>query len=248
LTQERTYLDTNIIFSRKLSKDDIITIIESAIGHTFKYCSAFVVSEHKKVFLQTMRLLWTFFRESSNFGEVLDYIESHHWRSSQEKDRCIKIFNWVTSFGKSKYVDSIVKLENLIFTHEMFFFGDIDVLESEVNCPFANITIHTSKEITNVSFKCSMKCSISDFMKDQKENLIEVLRGIRNITHLQLIVAVLKMAIKNPEECDESMCRTLTDVIVILEAQEDFLVCSNNEKDFEPICRVLGKRFLPIRY
>lgn len=66
--------------------------------------------------------------------------------------------------------------------------------------------------------------------------------------HLQLAVAILKRINKNPEDCDESMCRTLSDIIIILEAPEDFLICSNNGKDFSPICKALGKRFLHIRY
>lgn len=107
MTQERTYLDTNIVFHRKTSKEDIITTIESAIGHTSKYCSEFVVSEHKKVFLQTMRLLWTFFKEKESTEEVLNCIEKRSWRSSQEKDRYIKIFNWISDYGSSDYLDSL---------------------------------------------------------------------------------------------------------------------------------------------
>lgn len=86
------------------------------------------------------------------------------------------------------------------------------------------------------------------FYEKSEKNLTKVRKGIGNITHLQLVVAILERVIKNPEECDESVCRTLADVIIILEAQESFLVCSNNEKDFKPICRVLKKKFLPIRY
>jgi hypothetical protein len=248
MAQERTYLDTNIIFHRKFSKEDIIVIIESAIGHTFKYCSAFVVSEHKKVFLQTMRLLWTFFKENNGTEEVLECIKNHHWKSSQEKDRCIKIFNWITNYGSSVYGYAVAQLENVIFSYEILFFRDINVLESEVNCPLTRIKINSRKEIVNVSLKCPLRCSLSDFMQDWKESLIKVRKGIKNIAHLQLFGAILKRIDENPRKYDEGVCRTLADVIIVLEAPEGFLVCSNNEKDFKPICRVLEKRFLPIRY
>ena len=248
MTQERTYLDTNIVFHRKLSKEDIITIIEFAIGCTFKYCSAFVVSEHKRVFLQTMRLLWTFFKEKESTEEVLNCIENHHWRSSQEKDRCIKILNWITDYRNSAYLVAVIRLENIIFSYEDFFFGDINILESETNCPLAEVKIYSREKILDISLRCPMKCTISDFMKSQKSNLMKIQKWIENIRHLQLVVAILKRINKNPEEYDESMCRALADVIIILEAPDNFLVCSNNVKDFEPICNALKKRFLPIRY
>lgn len=166
MPQERSYLDTNIVFHRKLGKEDIIAIIESAINHTFKYCSAFVVSEHKRVFLQTMRLLWTFFKENDSIEEVLNCIKNHDWRSPQEKDRCIKIFKWITADKNSTSDHAIAQLENMIFSYESFYFSDINVLESEVNCPLAKIKINSREEIMNISLICPLRCSISDFMKN----------------------------------------------------------------------------------
>ncbi len=62
-----------------------------------------------------------------------------------------------------------------------------------------------------------------------------------------LMCAVLQRVIKN-SECDDSICRNLADVVIILEAPDYCVVCSNNIKDFEPICTILGKEFLPIQY
>ncbi|MGC1120914.1 MAG: hypothetical protein WBA22_07445 [Candidatus Methanofastidiosia archaeon] len=248
MNQERTYLDTNIIFHRKVREENIIAIIESAIGSTFKYCSAFVVSEHKRVFLQTMRLMWTFFKEKKDTEEVSKSIETHPWKSKQEKDRSKKIFNWITDYGKSAPLDAVRRLENLIFSYETFFFEDIDVLESEVDCPLARMTINSRERITNVSLRCVKRCSMSSFLKSQKAKLLQIQRLIEDINHLQLVVAILKRVSNNPEEYDESICRTLADVIIVLEAPENFLVCSNNIRDFEPICKALEVRFLPIEY
>lgn len=248
MSQERSYLDTNIIFHRKLSTKDIIATIESAIGHTFTYCSAFVVAEHKRVFLQTMRLLWVLFKENDSIDEVLKNIENHQWRSSQEKDRCMKIFNWFTANKNSTKDHTIAQLENMIFSYDSFHFGDIDVLESEINCPLARIKINSRKELMNVSLICPLRCSISNFLRNQRESLIQVQKGIEKINHLQLVVAILKKIDNNPEDCDENDCRTLADTIIILEAPEDFLICSNNGRDFSPISKTLGKKFLFIRY
>ena len=122
------------------------------------------------------------------------------------------------------------------------------MLESEVSCPLAGVRISSRDEIMNITLKCPLRCSLSDFLKSQKEELMKIQEGIENTTHLQLVGAILKRVTKNPHEYDEGMCRTLADVVIILEAPEGFLVCSNNERDFRPICKALEKRFLPIRY
>jgi hypothetical protein len=75
--------------------------------------------------------------------------------------------------------------------------------------------------------------SMSSFLKSQIQRLIE------DINHLQLVVAILKRVSNNPEEYNESICRTLADAIIVLEAPENFLVCSNNIRDFEPSVRLL---------
>lgn len=136
----------------------------------------------------------------------------------------------------------------MILFYEEFFFGDIGVLESETNCPLARVKIDSREKITDISLSCPLECSISDFMKSHKDNLIKVQKGIEEIKHLQLVVAILRRVNKNPGECDEDVCRNLADVIIVLEAPEDFLVCSNNVRDFEPICNALEKKFLPVRY
>ncbi len=241
-------MDTNIIADRKLREKDVIAEIESVISQTFRYCSAFVVSEHKKTFLKTMRVLWTLFKEKRDSREVWNYIEIKKWKSSQQKDRYKKLFKWVTDNGKVSYLDALKRLENMIFIYDHFFFGDINVLESEVNCPLAGIRINSRKEITTVSLACPLKCSISYFLRNQNSNLIVLENKIRNVKHMSLVVAILQRIIKNPDNYDEGVCRTLADVIIVLEAPDDFLICSNNIRHFDPICIALGKRFHPIQY
>jgi hypothetical protein len=73
-------------------------------------------------------------------------------------------------------------------------------------------------------------------------------RKIEKVRHLGLFLVILKQIIENPGESDENTCRTLADIMIVLEAPEDFLVCSDNIRDFEPICEALKRRFLPIRY
>jgi hypothetical protein len=189
----------------------------------------------------------TFQRERDN-EEVLRYIEKSRWKSSQEKDRYRKVFNWVTDYKKVSYLDALKRLENMIFVYDQFFFGDIDVLESEVNCPLAGIRINSRMEIAEVSLACPLKCLISDFLKHQKNNLTLLQKKMRRVNHMGLVVAILQRAIENPDNCDEDVCKTLADIIIVLEAPDDFLICSNNIKHFEPMCIVLGKRFEPIRY
>ncbi len=158
------------------------------------------------------------------------------------------MFDWVTDYKKVSYLDALKRLENMIFVYDQFFFGDIDVLESEVNCPLAGIRINSRMEIAEVSLACPLKCLISDFLKHQKNNLTLLQKRMRRVKHMGLVVAILQRVIENPDNCDEDVCKTLADVIIVLEAPDDFLICSNNIKHFEPMCTVLGKRFEPIRY
>lgn len=248
MAQQRTYLDTNIIADRKLREKEAIAKIESVICQTYKYCSAFVVSEHKKTFLKAMRFLWTIFNEKKKNEKILDYIKNKKWKSSQQKDRYKKLFKWITEDGKIPYIDALKRLETMIFLYDFFFFGDIDVLESEVNCPLAGIQINSREDITAISISCPLKCTISDFLKNQKNNLIILEKKIKKIKHMGLIAAILQRVIKNPDNYDEDVCRTLADVIIVIEAPDDFLICSNNKKHFDPICTSLGKRFHPIYY
>lgn len=248
MDRERVYLDTNVIAHRILREEEVVTRINSVIGEMSRYCSAFVVSEHKRTFLKTMRFLWTIFKDKRDNREVLDCIENVLWRSESEKDRCMRIFKWVTEDEALSYIYAIVRLENMIFGYDQFFFDDIDVLESEIDCPLSEARIHSRKDILEAELSCSMKCKMSDFLKNQKNNLVKVEENIRMMAHMGLLVAIMRRVIKNTEEYDEGICRNLADVIIILEAPDYCSVCSNNVKHFEPICRVLGKKFLPIRY
>ena len=63
-----------------------------------------------------------------------------------------------------------------------------------------------------------------------------------------LVVAVLQRVIGNPEEYDEDMCRTLADIIIVVEAPDYCSICSSNIKHIDPICTALGKKFLPLQY
>lgn len=171
--RKRAYLDTNIIADRKLRKEDAI-IIESIIGEMSKYCSAFVVSEHKRTFLQTLRYLWTLFEEKRNCVDVSNYILNRQWRSDQEKNRYNKVFNWMTDYGTQSYKHALRRLETLIFTYDQFFFGDIDVLESDVDCPLSQMKIDSREELRETLCICPRTCSLSDFLKKQKNNLIKI--------------------------------------------------------------------------
>ena len=247
MDRERTYLDTNIIADRIIGEKDIIAKIDSVVGEMLKYCSAFVVSEHKRTFLQTLRFLWTLFKDVRDSEEVLNYIESKHWRSSQEKNRYIKIFNWIM-YETQSCDDALVRLENLIFEYDHFFFRDIDVLESEVDCPLSEVQISSRAEILRTPLACSLRCSMSDFLENQRDSIVEIEEKIRTIRYMGLVVAVLQRVIGNPEEYDEDMCRTLADVIIVVEAPDYCSICSSNIKHIDPICTALGKKFLPLQY
>lgn len=246
MNRKRVYLDTNIIADRKLRKNKAI-IIESIIGEMSKYCSAFVVSEHKRTFLQTMRYLWTLLNEKKDCVDVLNYIQNQRQISNYKKNRCRKVLNWITDNGIQPHRHALRRLETLIFTYDHFFFGDMDVLESDVGCPLSWRKIGSRREIEETLLVCPRTCSLSDFLEKQKSNLIEIEKNIRGLQHMGLIHAVLERVIKNPEYRD-SICRDLADVVIVLEAPDYCVVCSNNIKDFEPICTALGKEFLPIRY
>lgn len=246
--KERTFLDTNIVSDRTLREEEIVQKIESAIGQTLKYCSAFVMSEHKRTFLLAMRFLWIIFDKKKDLEEVKKFMKGHNWRSDQEKDRYEKILTWISENGTLSYPDIVVFLESLIFRYDEFFFKDITVLESDVSCPLANVKMTTISEIRRVVPTCSLKCSISEFLKSQKMNLITLKEEIENHQHLKLVSAMLQRVISNPDQFDEDVCKTLADTIIVLEAPDSYLICSNNAKDFQPICDALRKRFLPIRY
>lgn len=248
MTRERTFLDTNIVSDRKLREKKIVQKIESVIGKTFKYCSAFIVSEHKRTFLLTMRFLWIIFEEKKDFYEVKKFIEDHKWKSDQEKDRYKKVLKWVSEDGNLSYDDIVLRLERLIFLYDEFFFGDISVLESEVYCPLATIKMSTTSEIMKIVPTCSLKCSLSEFLRNQRKKLIILRKEIENIQHMGLVAAALQRVINDFDQPDEGVCKTLADTTIILEAPDNHLICSNNVKDFQPICKALEKRFLPIRY
>ncbi len=134
---------------------------------------SFVMSEHKRTFLLAMRFLWIIFEEKEDFDETKKFIEKYKWRSSQERNRYEKILKWVSSDGKLFYSDIIVRLENLIFSYEEFFFKDISVLESEFHCPFAYIQFERRDKIMNAPPQClEMECSLLGFLKNRRENLI----------------------------------------------------------------------------
>lgn len=167
MDRERTYLDTNIIADRLIGEKNVIAKINSTIGDTLKYSSAFVVSEHKKTFLQALRLLWKIFRDkedNKDSKEVLNYIEDRSWRSPQEKNRYRKMFKWIMAETHS-YDDALARLENLIFEYDEFFFEDISVLESEINCPLSDVHIGSKKDIVEKPIVCPLRCSMSDFLK-----------------------------------------------------------------------------------
>ncbi len=178
--RKRVYLDTNIIADRKLREKEAITI-ESIIGEMSKYCSAFVVSEHKRTFLQTMRYLWTLFNEKKDCVDVLNYIQNRQWKSDHEKNRYNKVFNWITDNGTQPHKHALRRLETLIFTYDHFFFGDIDVLESDVGCPLSRRKIDSRREIEETLLVCPHTCSLSDFLEKQKSNLIEIEKNIRGL-------------------------------------------------------------------
>jgi len=243
------FLDTDIIMKRAFGDVAVKKAIDDYIKDANKSATTYIKAELNRGIIRDVIFLHSVLAEERDLPTVFARLKSFPTTERQRKRR-LEILERISDKRQLRIADTITKLESLIFAlSRSMLLQDIALVPSGTKCALANREIekrHLSYSIDTSCTRQSPVCSVADYMKTNLAYLKNIDAFVRSYPHFYKLRRVLAEVAKDPRKAKGRNCLTLGDVIICLDSPDGYGIASTNAKDFEPICKCLGKPFIRI--
>lgn len=245
----KAVLDTTIQIDRILGSDKRISRIDKVLYGKELVSTTYVLGEYYKNIINDYITLYSIFLQENDVKQTGCRITENVFGRSQ--GRISKLF--CNLAATCDYDIELIKDNLDIYLHiliERFNEELVDMLD-ETKCSRANASVVYEDgipKLENISCtKRNKQCQICEFWNKRRQKLESLLDNDKYDTKLKEII---RKSLDDPNNFKGQNCWRLGDTIIVSEVLglNNTAVCSSNKKDFEPICQLLGVKFISPNY
>ena len=239
------FMDTTAQADKFLAKEQKKNKISQICAGKKVLSSTYVLGEFKANFLKDATTLYNLVYDSKNLGEALKRLEETY--SNRITKRMCKLFGNII-----KDVDDANDKEGVLDRLEIYiddilvkrFKKGLDrILIDKTECLRSLAIPRKENNLWILSVGCTQKpkpqCRIEPFLLKEK---IDELQKIEDLPQeMSKVENIVQLICKEEKKPFGNNCRTLGDVIIILESPVNSNILTSNIKDFKPICQCLNK-------
>jgi hypothetical protein len=261
-------LDTTIQFHRQDFEHELSAEIEEKLkSFRLVLIPSYCKMEFKSTFLMDLAYLHRKLYQNGSIAGALHYIQKNLGDQPYQKRKFKRTMAHLEMFlrrSERKKLTDRERVDEMLDAMEAFsglywdwFDDSVDHVIPATHCIHADKPPIIRGRTVDVSMsprckKTNIRCEVHTFFKRNVEKFKSIVAEIEGIppanqtNEMKNFVALVNDGITDPESiCDYSKCRKLGDAIIASHATDEVgHIYSSNYKEYETLCRALGKEFI----